>query len=107
MKNLSDMMKKAQEMQAKMASMQDELEHETSVGEAGGGMVRVTLNGKGDMKAVYIDPALFSREDKDVLEDLIVAAHSSAKARVADLAQEKMKEMTGGLSLPPGFKMPF
>ncbi|NVJ69419.1 MAG: YbaB/EbfC family nucleoid-associated protein [Alphaproteobacteria bacterium] len=107
MKNLSEMLKKAQEMQSKMGDMQAELDHVEVEGTAGAGMVKVVLSGKGDMKSVTLDPSIFSSEDKEVVEDLIVAAHNQAKAKVADAAAEKMKDITGGLDLPPGFKMPF
>lgn len=107
MKNLTEMMKKAQEMQARMGDMQAGLEDATVEGVAGAGMVKVTLNGKGDMKGISIDDSLFSSEDREVLEDLIMAAHTQARAKVADLAAEQMKGLTGGLELPPGFKMPF
>lgn len=107
MKNLTEMLKKAQEMQAKMGDMQAGLEDLTVEGVAGAGMVKVILNGKGDMKAVSIDDSLFSSEDREVLEDLILAAHNQAKAKVADAAAEQMKNLAGGLDLPPGFKMPF
>lgn len=107
MKNLSEMLKKAQEMQTKMGDMQAELDQVEVEGTAGAGMVKVVLSGKGDMKSVTLDPSIFSSEDKEVVEDLIVAAHNQAKAKVADAAAEKMKDITGGLDLPPGFKMPF
>lgn len=107
MKNLNEMLKKAQEMQAKMGDMQAELDHLEIEGTAGAGMVKVVLTGKGDMKSVTLDPGIFSAEDREVVEDLIVAAHNQAKAKVADAAAEKMKGLTGGLDLPPGFKMPF
>ncbi|MFC4348828.1 YbaB/EbfC family nucleoid-associated protein [Kordiimonas lipolytica] len=107
MKNLSEMLKKAQEMQARMGDMQAELDHVEVEGTAGAGMVKVVLTGKGDMKSVSLDPSIFSSEDKEVVEDLIVAAHNQAKTKVADAAAEKMKDLTGGLDLPPGFKMPF
>lgn len=107
MKNFSDMLKKAQEMQTRMADMQSELEGLEVSASAGGDMVTVTLTGKGDMKSVSIDPSLFTSEDREVVEDLIVAAHKTAKARVAEMAQEKMKDLTGGLPLPDNFQMPF
>jgi len=107
MKNLGEMLKKAQEMQAKMGDMQAELDNVTVEGTAGAGMVKVVLSGKGDMKSVMLDPSIFSSEDKEVVEDLIVAAHAQAKAKVAEAAAEQMKNLTGGLDLPPGFKMPF
>ncbi|GHF11993.1 nucleoid-associated protein [Kordiimonas sediminis] len=107
MKNLSQMMKKAQEMQTKMAEMQAEMEDQTVEGVAGAGLVKVTLNGKGDMKALSIDPSLFSAEEKEVVEDLIMAAHTQAKAAASDMMQKQMEDLTGGLPLPDGFKMPF
>ncbi len=107
MKNLSEMLKKAQEMQSKMGDMQAELDTVEVDGTAGAGMVRVVLTAKGDMKSVTIDPSLFSSEEKEVVEDLIVAAHAQARGKAADAMQERMKDLTGGLDLPPGFKMPF
>lgn len=107
MKNLTDIMKKAQEMQSKMGDMQTELDNLEIEGTAGAGMVKVVLNGKGDLKKVTLDPSLFSAEEKDVVEDLIVAAHGQAKAKVAEASAEQMKNLTGGLDLPSGFKMPF
>ncbi len=99
-------MQKAQEMQSKMGDMQAELENTEFEGVAGAGLVKVLLNGKGDMKAVNIDDSLFSSEDREVLEDLILAAHNQAKAKVADAAANQMKGLTGGLDLS-NFKMPF
>lgn len=107
MKNISELMKKAQEMQSRMGDMQSELANIEVEGTAGAGMVKVVLNGQGDMKRVDLDPAIFSAEEKDVVEDLIVAAHTQAKAKVAEAAAEQMKGLTGGLELPPGIKMPF
>lgn len=107
MKNLTEMLKKAQEMQSKMGDMQAELDRVEVEGTAGAGMVKVILTAKGDMKSVTIDPSLFSSEEKDVVEDLIVAAHKQAREKAADAMQSRMKDLTGGLDLPPGFKMPF
>lgn len=107
MKNLSEMLKKAQEMQSKMGDMQAELDHVEVEGTAGAGMVKVILTAKGDMKSVTIDPSLFSSEEKEVVEDLIVAAHKQAREKAAEAMQARMKDLTGGLDLPPGFKMPF
>ena len=107
MKNLTEMLKKAQEMQSKMGDMQAELDKVEVEGTAGAGMVTVILTAKGDMKSVTIDPSLFSAEEKDVIEDLIVAAHKQAREKAADATQARMKDLTGGLDLPPGFKMPF
>ncbi len=106
MKNLGQMMKQAQEMQAKMAELQEQLARTEVTGAAGGGMVRVTLNGKGEMRAVKIDPALVDANEVGVLEDLIVAATNDAKAKAEAKVAEKMRELTGGLSLPPGFSLP-
>lgn len=107
MKNLTEMLKKAQEMQSKMGDMQSGLADMTVEGVAGAGMVKVTLNGTGEMKNISIDDSLFSTEDREVLEDLIVAAHNQAKAKVADAAAEQMKDLAGGMGLPADFKMPF
>ena len=106
MKNLGNMMKQAQAMQAKMAEMQAKLEQMTVEGAAGGGMVKVTLTGKGEMRGVAIDPALIDPEEVEVLEDLLVAAHNDAKAKSEAMMAEEMKAVTGGLQLPPGMKMP-
>ncbi len=107
MRNLGDMMKQAQEMQAKMAEAQEKIEVMQVTGASGGGMVEVTLSGKGDMRQVQIDPSLLGGDDKEVLEDLIVAAHNDAKSKAEELVQEEMAKVTGGLNLPPGLKLPF
>ena len=106
MKNLSQMMKQAQEMQGKMQDIQARMEELELVGQAGAGLVSVTLNGKGEMRGLTMDPSL--REgDVAVLEDLIMAAHNDAKRRVEEYTQEEMGKLTGGLNLPPGMKLPF
>ncbi len=105
--NLGAMMKQAQEMQAKIAEIQARLEKLEIEGSAGAGMVKVRLNGKGLMRGLSIDPALFVDEDKAVLEDLIMAAHNDAKRRVEEESSRQMASLTEGLALPPGFKMPF
>ncbi len=107
MKNLGEMMKQVQAMQSRMAEMQAKLEQATVTGQSGGGMVKVTLNGKGSMTGIVVDPSLLKPEDKEILEDLIVAAHSDAKSRVETMMAEEMKSVTGGLPLPPGLKLPF
>ncbi|MGA0235553.1 MAG: YbaB/EbfC family nucleoid-associated protein [Alphaproteobacteria bacterium] len=107
MKNLGNMMKQAQAMQAKMAEAQAKLEQMTVEGASGGGMVKVVLSGKGEMKGLTIDPNLIDPEDAEVLEDLIIAAHNDAKAKSEAMMAEEMKAVTGGLQLPPGMKMPF
>jgi len=107
MKNLGVLMKQAQEMQSKMAEMQESLSAMEAEGTSGGGMVRVTLSGKSEVRKVSIDPSLMVADDREVLEDLIVAAFNDAKSKVEVRVQEKMSELTGGLNLPPGMQLPF
>jgi len=107
MKNLGQMMKQAQEMQAKMAEMQQKLSESEMTGAAGGGMVQVTMSGKGELRAVKIDPKIVDPGEVEVLEDLIVAAAADAKAKVEAHVAQEMQQLTGGLSLPPGMKLPF
>jgi DNA-binding YbaB/EbfC family protein len=107
MKNLSGLMRQAQDMQAKMAEMQAKLETLETEGVAGAGMVRVTLSGRGEMRAITIDPKLADAAEMEMLQDLIVAAHHDAKAKSEALAQEEMQKATGGLNLPGGLKLPF
>jgi DNA-binding YbaB/EbfC family protein len=106
MKNLSQMMKQAQQMQEKMQEMQERLAEHEVTGAAGGGMVQVTMNGKGEMRGVKIDPSLVDPNDVEVLEDLVLAAANDAKAKVERYTQEQMQDLTGGMQLPPGFKLP-
>ena len=106
MKNLSQMMKQAQEMQGKMEEMQARMEEAEVIGQAGAGVVSVTLNGKGEMRGIKVDPSLKNGEIS-VIEDLIVAEHNNAKRQVEKTTQEEMSKLTGGLNLPPGFKLPF
>ncbi len=107
MKNLGNMMKEAQKLQSKMAEMQQKLAETEMTGSAGGGMVNVTLNGKGEMRKVKIDPSLADPNETEILEDLIVAAANDAKAKIDQHLQTEMAQLTGGLQMPPGFKMPF
>jgi len=107
MKNLSGLMKQAQQMQAKMQEMQTRLEAMEVEGSSGAGLVAVTLNGRGDLRRVRIDPKLADPEDMEMLQDLIVAAHADAKQKIEQLAADEMQKMTGGLNLPPGMKLPF
>ena len=99
------MMKQATQLQAKMQEMQAELDQITVEGIAGGGMVSVTLTAKGDMKAARIDPSLIKPEEKEIVEDLLVAAHADARRKAEAVVQDKMKSLTGGLPLPPGLKL--
>lgn len=105
MKDIMGMMKQVQQMQSKMQDMQTELAEMEVDGQSGGGLVAVTLNGKGEMRGVKIDPSLMKPEEVEILEDLIVAATSDAKAKVDAVMQEKMQSMAGGLPLPPGMKL--
>jgi len=103
---LGGMMKQAQKMQENMQKAQEELATMEVVGKAGGGMVEVTMTGRHDVKRVSIDDTLLT-EDKDMLEDLIAAAVNDAVQAVEKTSSDKMSGMMGGMSLPPGFKMPF
>ena len=105
MKNFAGMMKQAQELQSRMAEMQAEVERARVEGQSGGGLVVLTLNGKGELVGVKIDASLLKPDEVEILEDLIVAAHTDAKAKVERLLQEKMQTLTGGLPLPPGLKL--
>ena len=107
MKNLGQMMKQAQAMQAKMADMQAKLGEMEVTGQSGGGMVTAVLNGKSELRSLKVDPSLVDPNDVEVMEDLIVAAVNDAKAKVEAAVAEEMKQVTGGLDLPPGFKLPF
>jgi nucleoid-associated protein EbfC len=99
------LMKQAAEFKSKMEAMQAELEQIEIEGTAGGGLVTVRLSGKGEMKGVKIDGSLCRPEEKEILEDLLVAAHADARRRAETVLQEKMKAVTGGLPLPPGLKL--
>jgi DNA-binding YbaB/EbfC family protein len=107
MKNLGNLMKQAQQMQARMGELQARLAETEVSGASGGGMVQVTVNGKGDVRRVKIDPSLAKPEDVEVLEDLVVAACNDAKGKAEAMMTEEMQKLTGGLNLPPGLKLPF
>ena len=107
MKNLAGLMKQAQQMQSKMEEMQARLQTMEIDGESGAGMVRVTLNGKGDLRRIKIDPKLVDPADTEMLEDLILAAHRDARNKVESTSSAEMQKLTGGLQLPPGMKLPF
>ena len=107
MKNLGEMMKQVQAMQSRMAEVQAKLEQATITGQSGGGLVKVTLNGKGAMTALTIDASLLKPEEKEIVEDLVAAAHNDAKSKVEAMTAEEMKSVAGGLPLPPGLKLPF
>lgn len=103
---IGNLLKQAQKMQDELARTQERLAQEEVVGESGGGMVRVTMNGKHEVKRVEIDPTLMG-DDKEMLEDLVTAAMNDALRRAEQTASERMASVTAGLPLPPGFKMPF
>jgi DNA-binding YbaB/EbfC family protein len=105
MKDMMKMLAKAQEIQGRVQQMQEQLANLEIEGQSGGGLVKVTLNGKMEARAVKIDPSLIKPDDAEMLEDLILAAFQDAKGRVETAMQEKMKDVTGGLPLPPGLKL--
>jgi hypothetical protein len=107
MKNLGNLMKQAQEMQSKMAELQTRMQEMEISGTAGGGMVEVVITGKGEMRRLSIDKSIVDPEDKEMLEDLVVAAFNDAKGKAEQAMQEEMQEVTGGLKLPPGMNLPF
>ena len=107
MVDILGMMKKAEQLQAKMAEMQDDLGNLLVEGKSGGGMVTVTLTGKSDLRGIKIDPSLLKADEAEILEDLIVAAHADAKSKAETEAASRMQELTAGLPLPPGMKFPF
>ncbi|RFC63039.1 YbaB/EbfC family nucleoid-associated protein [Fulvimarina endophytica] len=107
MKDMMNLMKQAKAMQEKMAGLQEEMAAMVVTGQSGGGVVSVTLSGKGEMTGVSIDPSLIKPEEADILEDLLVAAHADAKTKLDAAMQEKTQEMTAGLNLPGGMKLPF
>lgn len=105
MKDMMGMMKQLQGLQKRMTDMQSEMESLTVEGQSGAGMVKVTLTAKGAMKSVSVDPSLLKADEGEILEDLIVAAHADARGKAERLMEEKMKDVTGGLPLPPGMKL--
>lgn len=107
MKNLGQLMKQAQQMQTKMTEMQEKLAALEIEGAAGGGLVRATVSGKGELKHLKIEPSLVDPKEVEVLEDLVVAAVNDARGKIDALAAEEMKKLTGGIPLPPGMKLPF
>ena len=106
MKDIMGLMKQAQAMQARVEEIQAELERLEVEGVSGGGLVRVTLTAKGALKGLSLDASLLKADEKEILEDLIVAAHADAKAKGEKAMEEKMKAVTAGLPIPPGMKLP-
>jgi DNA-binding YbaB/EbfC family protein len=105
LKDLGGLMQQAQQMQAKVQELQTQLERTEIIGSSGAGLVKVTVNGRNETRKVEIDASLFKPEDKGVVEDLVVAAANDARGKVEAMVQEQMKSITGGLPLPPGFKI--
>jgi hypothetical protein len=105
MADFMGMMKQAAQLQSKMQELQSELDSITVEGTSGGGLVKVTLSAKGDLKGMTLDDSLLKPDEKEILEDLIVAAHGDARRKAEEVMQEKMKGLTGGLPLPPGMKL--
>ena len=106
MKNITQLMKQAQAMQERMNEMQAKLDQVEIFGSSGAGLIKITLNGKGELRALKIDPSLMDAQEKEVLVDLIVAAFNDAKSKLEAHTTEEMGKVTGGMSIP-GFKMPF
>jgi DNA-binding YbaB/EbfC family protein len=107
MRDLMGMMKQAKELQSRMQAVQEQIAALEVTGASGAGLVEVTLTGKGIMKALKVDPSLMKPDEAEILEDLILAAHNDARAKVETRTAELAQQMTGGLSLPPGMKLPF
>jgi len=107
LKDLMGIMKQAQAMQTKMAEAQAELEALEVQGQAGGGLVAVTMSAKGAVRGIALDDSLIKVDEKEILEDLIVTAYEDARKKAERLAEEKMRDVTAGLPLPPGLKLPF
>lgn len=108
MKDLSDIMRQAQQMQARLAEAQEKVEQITAEGSSGAGLVKVVLKGKGELQGVVIDPSLMVPAEREILEDLLKAAHSDARRKLDEAVAKQMQEATGGLAgLMPGFKLPF
>ena len=107
MNQLQQMLKQAQKIQSQLAETQEKLGALEVQGTSGGGLVMVTVNGRGEMRRVKIDPSLLTPEEGEVLEDLIVAAYNDAKTKAETMANEEMSKVTGGIALPPGMNMPF
>ena len=105
MADFMGLMKQAQQLQSKMQELQNELDAVAVDGTSGGGMVTVTLSGKGELKGLKIDDSLMKPSEKEILEDLLIAAHADARRKSEALLQDKMKDLTGGLPLPPGMNL--
>jgi DNA-binding YbaB/EbfC family protein len=107
MKNIGNMMRQAQEMQTRLANMQNELGSAELHGSSGGGMVSVILNGRGEAKKITLDPKVVDPNDVGMLEDLIIAAYNDARKKIEQHVESETQKIMGGMALPPGFKLPF
>lgn len=105
--DMMGMMKQAKQLQEKMQAMQEEVAAMSIDGSSGGGLVKVTVNGKGEMQGIRIDPTLLNPQEVEILEDLVLAAANDARTKADATLQDKMREMTGGMDLPAGMKLPF
>jgi len=105
--DMTKMMKAAQEMQTKMAQMQEDMHNVIVTGESGAGLVKATCTAKGELKSLEIDPSIFNKDDKEVVEDLILAAIKDAQGKAGEKAQEEMGKLTEGMGLPKDMKLPF
>lgn len=105
--DMAKLMKQAQEMQGKVAELQDSLNAITVTGESGAGLVKAKATAKGELTGLEIDPSIFNSDDKEVVEDLILAAIKDAQKKAAERSQEEMQKLTEGMGLPPGMKLPF
>ena len=107
MKNIGNMMRQAQEMQTRLATMQNDLGNAELHGASGGGLVSVILNGRGEAKKITLDPKVVDATDIGMLEDLIVAAYNDARKKIEQHVETETQKIMGGMALPPGFKLPF
>ena len=105
--NFNNMMKQAQDLQKKMAEAQKKVESLEAEGTSGGGLIKIIIDGKNNVKSIKIDESLISKDDIEILEDLILAAFNDGKEKIQKRITDEMSSITGGLQLPPGFKMPF
>ena len=107
MNNMSQIMKQAKAMQEKMAEMQKKIEETEIEGSSGGGAVKIVMNGKHEVKNLFIDPSIVNSEEKEVLEDLIIAALNDVNKKIAENTNDQLGSISGGMGLPPGLKLPF
>ncbi len=107
MNNMSQIMKQAKAMQEKMAEMQKKIEETEIEGSSGGGAVKIVMNGKHEVKNLFIDPSIVNSDEKEVLEDLIIAALNDVNKKIAESTNDQLGSISGGMGLPPGLKLPF